>query len=246
WIRMKTQVQASGGRIRHGGHEYLAPHDGTFRLELLPRPTTFTRGTQVPVAPVEGGDASKLPVLWDQSTDTGWVDTNVDGSFADEKPLQPYEKRGDIGVIGRDDPTTPLRESLGFTITIDHEAEAIRFNPGWAVHGTIVAGSAVAEGLNWGNFDGLAGQAQLGAYETSTPDDAYNMPETLYNAMQNPGIDVIFYEWNGGQFDDYTLRDGRNALSIALDRIAAHFKKPLFVPADNTPGLTRVAELSVP
>lgn len=246
WIQMKTPVQATGHRVLHGGREYIAPYDGAFRLELLPRPTAFGRGTQVPVAPADGGDPSKLPVLWDRATDTVWVDTNVDSSFADERPLQPYQKRGDFGVIGRDDPATRLRESIAFTISIDREAEALRFNPAWGVHGTAVAGAAVAEGMNWGSFDGLAGKAQLGSYEISGLNDAYNVPETIYLAMKDPRIDLVFYEWNNQQIGDYTLRDGRNAISIAIDRAAAYFKKPLFVPASNVPGLMTVAEPSVP
>lgn len=246
WIRMPDEVQARNGRFAHAGRTYAAPHDGAFRFALLPRPTAFTRGTQVPVAAVEGGDPSHLPLLWERATDTVWVDTNVDGSFADEKPMQPYEQRGDIGLLGRDDPATPTRETLGFTVTIDRESEAVRFNPGWAVHGTIVAGSAVAAGMNGGAFDALAGQARLGSYETSGTHDAYNVPETVYRAMKDPRMDVLFYEWNYMQFGDYALRDGRNALSIAIDRIAARFRKPMFVPANNSPGMLQVADLSVP
>lgn len=246
WIRMPTKVRAQNGRFVRDGREYIAPQDGSFRFALLPRPTAFARGTQVPLAAVRQGDPSRLPLLWDRRTDTVWVDTNVDGSFADEKPLQPYERRGDIGVLGRDDPATPLRESIGFTISVDHESAAVRINPGWAMHGTVVAGSAVASGMNGGAFDALAGQARLGSYETSGPQDAYNVPETIYRAMKDPRMDVLFYEWNYLQFGDYAPRDGRNALSIAIDRIAARFRKPMFVPASNIPGMTQVAEFSVP
>ena len=244
WVRVWTDVHSQNRRFIYDGREYIAPHDGTYRFGLVPRPAAG--GIQLPVAAATGGDPSKLPILWERRTGTVWVDTNVDGSFADEKPMQPYEKRRDIGVFGRDDPATPIRETVGFTISIDQESQTVRLNLGWAPHGTGVAGAAVASGMNGGAFDAVAGQAQLAEYQTSDAEDAYNVPETVYRAMQDPRIDVLFYEWNARQFFDYSLRDGGNALSIALDRIAARFRKPIFVPAHNFQGMSLVAELSVP
>jgi len=121
--------------------------------------------------------------------------------------MQPYEKHRDIGVVGR---TIRQRDTGNgwVTISIDRASEAVRLNPGWAVHGTHVAGAAVASGMNGGAFDAVAGQAQLAAYETSSIDDAYNVPETVYRAMKDPRIDVLFYEWNGAQFFDYSCAMG--------------------------------------
>lgn len=244
WVRMNEHVTASSGRFSHDGRDYLAPHDGAFEFGILSRPTTGP--VTLPVAAAAGSDAARIPVLWDVASNTVWVDTNADNSFADEHALQSAETQVDIGTFGRDDPGTPLRESIGFTVTIDREARAVRLNPGWAVHGTMVAGSAAAEGFNGGSFTPVAGMARLGVYQASPITDAYNIPETVYRAMQDPRIDLVFYEWNFGQFADYTIRDGHNAISIALDRTAARFRKLLFVPADNAAGVNRIAEFSVP
>ena len=43
-------------------------------------------------------------LLWNESTNTVWVDTNQNFNFADEKPLTDYRVRHDIGVFGKDDP----------------------------------------------------------------------------------------------------------------------------------------------
>src|SRR5260221_6939 len=190
WVRMESRVEAKNSHLRFGNQTYQTPHDGFFRLGLWPRAQFSFYNVFAPIAARSDRDLSQVPVLWDEATDTVWMDTNLDGSFADEKAIKPYHVAGDIGILGRQDSVTPNRESVGFTVTVDHESHSVRINLGWAGHGTAVAGSAAAEGFDRGKFDGVAGKAQLAVYQTSSYMDAYNVVETIYPAMKDPRDDL--------------------------------------------------------
>jgi hypothetical protein len=100
-------------------------------------------------------------VLWEEGSNTVWVDTNQDRSFTDETPLTEYNDRPGFGVFGTDDPETPIRESVGFGVQIKREKKLVALNLGVASHASLVVGAAVgSRGMN-GRFDGVAPGAQL-------------------------------------------------------------------------------------
>lgn len=244
WVRMSQQVTATGGQFTLGDVTYRAPFDGKFRFGLLARPQLGSVRLFVPLPGKTDNEPAQIPVLWHEGRATAWVDTSLDNSFADERAVRPFALAGEYGVFGVDDPATLRRETVAFTVSVELAAKAVRINPCWAGHGTMVAGVAVGESFAPG-LDALAGMAQLAAWQNSSVWDSYTLVESAHRALTDPRTDVAYVEQHVSQFTGNRRKDGRDAFTLALDRLAAHTQRLIFVPATNHPGLSQTDEPSL-
>ena len=181
-----------------------------------------------------------LGVLWDDATGDVWVDTNQDLSFADEKPVRDFGERYDHALLGKDDPDTPVRETIPIAIQTSPKDRAVALNFGMFGHGTAVAGAAVASRGAEGRFNGVAPGAQLvSLFQGST---TAGMIEGLIRAFRDPRIDVIVLEENVYIAMPYALNDGRFTVTEICSRLIERYGKPFLVPANNSPGLNTTIE----
>ena len=90
------------------------------------------------------GSSRLFAVLWNESTNDVWVDTDQDLDFSDEKAYTDYAVRPEFGVIGKDKPETPVRESVAFAVQTDRARQLVALNLGVASHASLVVGAAVA------------------------------------------------------------------------------------------------------
>src|SRR4029077_2138186 len=99
---MRTAVIVRGRHFRYQGHWFTAPTDGTFHVgsyridwptltEWL-RNVTHPRGTACE-------KAGSFTVLWDERSDTVWVNSDQDCSLADDKPMRNYVVGHDVGSL---------------------------------------------------------------------------------------------------------------------------------------------------
>lgn len=238
WLAMEGRVTASGGTFEYEDRTYTAPRDGTFRIELLDEAVFdslsnngLNRDLNRDGNPE--GSSRLFAVLWDDDSNDVWVDTDQDGSFANEKALTDYRTRPEFGAFGTDDPVTAVRESVGFAIQIDEEKDRIALNIGAASHATLVVGAAVASRGEKGRFDGVAPGAQL--VNVAEGCAAYGQTEAVIVALANPKVDVAWLEHCSNITRPYTLRDGRMATTVIYDRLIATYGKPIMVPTHNYP-----------
>lgn len=94
------------------------------------------------------GSSSKFGVAWSSASRTAWIDLDQDGDFANEKPLQSYRESGDILIVGKDDPTTPVVESVATFVEFDASASRVWIGTSYEhYHPTAVAGAAIGHDI---------------------------------------------------------------------------------------------------
>ncbi len=246
WMRMTDMVAATNSQLTYKDRTYTAPHEGIFRIAILDE-SKFDLLSQARIDKDLNRDgnppgSSRLfAVLWDEGKNDVWVDTDQDGSFADEKALTDYSVRPEFGVFGRDDPKTKVRESIAFGIQINRKKKLVALNVGMDWHASLVIGAGVASRGTAGRFDGVAPGAQLA--NISEGGAAYGQTEAVIRAFKNPLVDVIFLEYWSGITRSYLLRDGRPVVTEIYTRLIEKYKKPLIVPTHNYPILCGIGDL---
>ncbi len=238
WIRMKETVTAANGRFVYDSTTYTAPRSGTFRVGIFNEAIkdSLARTSMDKDYNRDGnpeGSSREFAVLWDENSDDVWVDTDQDLSFTDEKALTDYSVRPEFGVLGTDDPETPVRESVGFAVQIDRSKKNVGLNFGVASHASLVIGAAVASRGENGRFDGVAPGAQLAS--VSEGGSAYGQTEAAIVAARNEHVDIIFFEQSSLITRNYLLRDGRLVPTVIYERLIDVYKKPIVVPTHNYP-----------
>ena len=236
WLRMKDTVSATAGRFTWQSRTYTAPASGTFRVAVLDEAQfdSLNRAGLEKDVNRDGnppGSSRLFTVLWNEATNDVWVDTDQDLDFSDEKAYTDYAVRPEFGVIGRDKPETPIRESVGFAIQTDRERHLVALNLGVASHASLVVGAAVASRGSAGRFDGVAPGAQL--VNMAEGGSAYGQTEAVIEAVKHPAVDVVFLEQSSVIARNYVLFDGRLVPTVIYGRLIEKFGKALVIPTHN-------------
>ena len=248
WVNMAEQVSARGGSVTFQGKTFRAPRDGEFRIGFFNErrfnePANLAYINQdVDQNGNPKGDDGLFGVLWDEKTNDIWVDTNRDLSFADEKAMTDYIKRQDVGVFGKDNPETPVRESIGFAVQTDPVNKYVSINIGAYQHSTIILGSVAGNREPKGRVQGIAPGARIVSMFWGIG-VAHSMVEGLIAAFKHPQVDVIVLEQHVGVASiTYFLADARHPISVIAQRLIQKYQKLMFVPGSNQPGSAIVAE----
>jgi len=244
WVKMDKQVHAEGGKFTVDNITYTAPADGDYRFgnfneRDLTQPAYLYKDVNFDGNPE--GSSGLFAVLWDEKSETVWVDTDQDHSFKNERALQDYARRGDIGIFGSNRPPQARRHTVGFAVQTDPKLHYVRLTLGVWQHVTEVSGATIGKGFYGGSYDGIAGGAQFVSYFTGAS-SLYRRVESVIEAARNPQVDVICLE--PAIMDEVTnpLHDGRLVAGVIFDRVTEKYKKPLLSPANNTFGMTTVID----
>ncbi len=241
WLRMNDLVEVSGSTFDYNDTTYTAPRAGTFRAAIFDESKADTVGTygnqgldlDVNRDGNPEGTTRFFAVLWDEDTGDVWVDTDQDLSFTDEAALADYSVRPVFGVFGTDDPETPIRESIGFGVSIDREKKLVALNLGIASHASLVVGAAVGSRGTDGRFDGVAPGAQL--ISISEGGSAYGQTESTIISVKEHDADVVYFEQSSGITRNYLLRDGRLVPTVICERLVDKFGPSILSPTHNYP-----------
>ena len=245
WVSMRPAASARDGKVSYAGETYRAPRSGTFRIGVLDlcHYAPYVRDYFRIVLDRPGLATSidkPIGVLWDQATGEVWVDANQNASFADEKALHEFARAGEYGLLGTDDPETPVRETIPFTVQTDKVDGFVAINFGMYGHSTMVSGAVVGSRGTDGYFDGVAPGARLvSIFEGET---THGMIEGLIRAFRDPRVDVVLLEEDVYIAMPYVLSDGRFTVTVICSRLIDKYKKPFLVPANNSPGLSTTIE----
>ncbi|MBT3497881.1 MAG: S8 family serine peptidase [Gemmatimonadales bacterium] len=241
WVRMDDIVDVASTDFTFGDETYTAPRAGTFRVAHFNEVTADTAGTygsqglDRDVNRDGNPEASSrlFAVLWDETSDEVWVDTDQDLSFTNEKALTDHAVRPEFGVFGTDDPDTPIRESIGFGVQIDQDRKLVALNLGIASHASLVVGAAVGSRGESGKFDGMAPGAQL--ISISEGGSAYGQTESTILSVIDHGADVVYFEQSSNITRTYLLRDGRLVPTVIYERLVENFGASILSPTHNYP-----------
>lgn len=238
WLAMRDTVRAAGRTARYAGTDYVVPRPGRYRIAQFDERSEWAPSVTENDMDRDGnppGSSGTFGVLWDEATNTVWVDTDRDRDFTNEKPMTDYRERFDIGVFGPHIGAADSPDSLGFAVQIDRLNKAVNLLTGDAHH---AASSTTATGSNYfgGDAGGVAPGASLVAISSGfntraseAESSAYYAVEALIRAATHPRVDVIMdYGLGGLDFNDGTSVD-----DIITRRVLELYRKPLAQAANN-------------
>src|SRR4029078_12231384 len=100
------------------GKTFTLPRAGTFRIGLFDE-RRFNQPANAAYIDQDvdrngnpKGDDGLFGVLWDERTNEVWVDIERRLSFTNQRAMTDSPRRQDVGTFGRDNPKTPIRESI--------------------------------------------------------------------------------------------------------------------------------------
>ena len=250
WVNMTTQVAVSAGSFSSGGITYTGvPADGIYRFGVFDE-RSISGASEYGIAcgadlNRDGVCGEKFAVLWNTGDNTVRVDANADHSFAGEPEMRDYAVNFDIGIFGSDNPGTPTRESVPFTIQTDGKDKFVNIGVVGAEHGTHVAGIAAGKSFFGGAMNGAAPEAQIVSVRGCVFGNACTaaaLIEGMIYLEKQANVDVINMSIGGLP----ALNDGNNARALLYNRLIDKSKAQMFISAGNSgPGHNTVGDPSV-
>ncbi|HKS10993.1 MAG TPA: S8 family serine peptidase [Pyrinomonadaceae bacterium] len=235
-VDMSNEVEARDGRFELKQIVYQTPANGKYRLGFFDI-NAFGDGllrTYLPELPKE---KKLLPVLWQEPTNLVWVDTNFNQSFTDETALTDFNSSYRAGVLGTDDPTTPLREIVAFTILTNAQHKLIYLAPLANAHATGTASVAAGHNFFGGKMSGVAPGARIASVLRKSL--THSFVEAMILTIKNPKVDVVSLQWAALM----PPQDGNSVVGIIFERLIDRYKKPIFSSANNSgPGVSTHGE----
>jgi hypothetical protein len=247
WLDMSTQV--SGAQFTFQGRTYTAPANGNYRIALFNERDPRLGGELGNDVNRDGnptGSSGIFAVLWDPSAkDLVWVDTNQNGSFADEVAMTDYKVKFDVNYFGVDNPATPIAERLPFVVQTDGKLKVVNIGIPSSAHASHVAGIASGNALFGGAMSGAAPGAKLVSVRAClfiAGCTNHALVEGMIYAVKSAHVDVINMSIGGLP----ALNDGNNARAEIYNRLIDQYKVQLFFSAGNDgPGMNTVGDPSV-
>jgi subtilisin family serine protease len=177
------------------------------------------------------GSIGTFGVLWDTATNTVWVDTNQNKSFADEKALTDYKVQRDQDEFGTDNPATPVRESMPFVVQTDPANQTVNIGIVSGEHGSHVAGIAAGNSLFGGDMSGAAPGANLLSVRVClfvTGCTRHAMEQGMIYAAEH-GVDIINMSVGGLDL----INDGESDTELLYNRLIDEHDVQIFISAGN-------------
>ncbi|GLW92731.1 S8 family serine peptidase [Actinokineospora globicatena] len=191
------------------------------------------------------GSNGLFGVLWNPATGTVWVDTNQNKNFGDDQALTDYKVKYDIGTFGKDNPATPVKESMPFVVQTDVANNVVNIGIVSGAHGSHVAGIVAGNRLFGGTVNGAAPGAKLVSVRVClfiTGCTNHALLEGMIYSARDAGADVINMSIGGLP----ALNDANNARAELYDRLIDTYNVQMFISAGNSgAGVNTVGDPSV-
>lgn len=238
-VDMSKEVEARNQRCEWTQTTYSTPADGKYRIGFFDV-NGFGNGLLRPYLPQLKSDNSSIAILWDEQANRVWVDTNSNNSFTDETALTDFNSSYTPGVFGKDDPRTPLRETVAFVVLTNPQHKLIYLAPLVNGHATMTASVAVGQGFFGSQMNGVAPAARVASVLRKSA--THSMIESMILAVKDPNVDLVSLQWAALM----PPQDGNSVVGVVFQRLVEKYKKPIFSSADNLgPGISTNGEPAV-
>jgi subtilisin family serine protease len=191
------------------------------------------------------GSVGTFGVAWDQASNTVWVDTNQNKTFADDKPMTDYKVRFDQNAFGTDNPATPVSEAVPFVVQTDPADQSVNIGIVSGGHGSHVAGIASGNRLFDGTMSGAAPGAKIVSVRAClwvAGCTNHALIEGMIYAVEVAHVDVINMSIGGLP----ALNDGNTVRDQTYNNLIDEFGVQMFFSAGNDgAGLNTVGDPSV-
>ncbi|MFN2408090.1 MAG: S8 family serine peptidase [Pyrinomonadaceae bacterium] len=235
-IDMSNQVEARNASFEWKQTAYRSPADGTYRIGFFDI-SAFGAGLLRTYLPQLKQNDNSLVVLWNEESNRVWLDTNQDHSFADETAVTDFNSSYRPGILGKDNPQTPLRETVAFTILTYPQHKLIYLAPIVNGHATSTASIAAGSKFFGGEMSGVAPGSQI--VSVLRKSITHSFVETMILAVKNPKVDLVSLQWAALM----PPQDGNSVVGVIFRRLIDKYKKPIFASADNYgPGISTNGE----
>ncbi|MGE5690083.1 MAG: S8 family serine peptidase [Pseudomonadota bacterium] len=234
WLDMTDQVV--GPTFTYKGTAYTAPSSGTYRIAIFDERDPRLGGEVGSDVNRDGnpaGSSGLFGVLWDTSANNVYVDTNQNGSFADEQAMTDYKVRYDVGTFGTDNPATDVREAMPFVVQTDGQNKVVNIGIVSGAHGSHVAGIAAGNRLFGGAMSGAAPGAKIVSARAClfiAGCTSHALIEGMIYVAKQANVDVINMSIGGLP----ALNDGNNARCRIYTRLIEQSNVQMFFSAGNS------------
>jgi hypothetical protein len=252
WRPMVTPV--SGPSFTASGRAWTAP-SGSYLFSTFAE--AATKGGDMNGDLNRDGDTTdKWGVLYDPAAGTVRVDLNDNGDFTDDTAMKPYKDGFQIGHFGTDDPSTPISESIPFTVEVRKDVPMDPYGGTWvgkkadfvnigvveSEHGTHVAGITAAKGLFGGRMNGAAPGAKIVSSRACTWTGGCTsvaLTEGMIDLVVNRHVDIVNMSIGGLG----ALNDGASARDQLYKRLIDTYGVQLVISAGNDgPGVNTIGD----
>lgn len=256
WRAFTSTVNVVGGSFTAFGRTYtgMTP-DGSYRLARM-REDLLGAASEYGIAcgsdlDRDGTCGDFFVMLWRASDNTVWVDSDNDGSMADQAPMKAYGVNQDVGRFGNDNPATDVRESVPFTVQPMTQADPVTglffVNVGIVsgAHGSHVAGIATGNRLFGGQMSGAAPGAKIASVRVClfvAGCTASALVEGMIYVVEQANADVVNMSIGGLP----ALNDGNNTRAVLYNRLIEDNDVQMFISAGNSgPGENTIGDPAV-
>jgi hypothetical protein len=252
WLNMSNQVSVTGGSFTASSITYTGvPADGTYRFAVF-NEASLGAGSEYGIncgAGVTGADLNRngvcgerFAVLWRESDNKVFVDTDADHSFAGESGMTNYKVNRDKGWFGTDNSATAIHERVPFVVQINGQLKYVNIGIVAGFHGSHVSGIMAGNSLFGGQMSGAAPGAKIVSSRAClfvAGCTGHALFEGMIYVAQQANVDVINMSIGGLP----ALNDGNNARCDLYERLIQQSNVQMFISVGNSgPGVNTAGD----
>jgi hypothetical protein len=225
------------------------PEDGTYRIARMIESSlgaTSEYGTQCGSDLNRDGDCTDFfAILWRESDNTVYVDSQNDHDFTGEPAMHDYKVNHDVNHFGTDNPATPVHESVPFVVQVDPTNRFVNIGIVSGAHGTHVSGIMAGNSLFGGQMSGAAPGAKLAVVRVclfTSGCTSHALIEGMIYVVETDHVDVVNMSIGGLP----ALNDGNNTRAVLYNRLIEDNDVQMFFSAGNDgPGVNTIGDPAV-
>jgi hypothetical protein len=225
------------------------PQDGTYRIARMIE-SSLGAGSEYGIAC--GSDLNRdgdctdfFAILWRESDNTVYVDSQNDRNFSGEAAMHDYKMNFDVNHFGTDDPATPVKETVPFVIQVDAVNKFVNIGIVAGAHGTHVTGIMAGNSLFGGQMSGAAPGAKVAVVRVclfTAGCTSHALIEGMIYVIETDHVDVVNMSIGGLP----ALNDGNNTRAVLYNRLIEDNNAQMFISAGNSgPGENTIGDPAV-
>ena len=230
-------------------HYVGVPQDGTYRIARMIESqlgATSEYGTACGADLNRDGDCTDFfAILWRESDNTVYVDSQNDKNFTGEPAMHDYKIGDDVNHFGTDNPATPVQESVPFVIQVDPVNKFVNIGIVSGAHGTHVTGIMSGNSLFGGQMSGAAPGAKVAVVRVclfTAGCTSHALIEGMIYVVETDHVDVVNMSIGGLP----ALNDGNNTRAVLYNRLIEDNDVQMFFSAGNDgPGVNTIGDPAV-